>query len=374
MKKNVTIVDVAKHAGVCHATVSRAFSGNAHVKTETRERIFRAVSEMGFVANPLAKGLVGGKTNTIGILWWLGGPHQGALVADDIAIYAQKKHQYVSYVTDHLMDPEVVLKSLKDFAQRKVEGVVIQYDPDLNRPDITACLEEFDAVVLAVDHSQTALETPFDMIHRDLSTGISEAADYLIATGRRRPAVLIPALSMNAKAVPFLSRFAARGIKVSRRAVITFPLPTTNRFAEFFYQALQRNFPGPFPFDCLLCGTDEGAAMAMRFLREKGHSVPDEVAVVGFNDSEFAGCLTPPLASIARHDEALAKQAFDMLFRRLREPEIPRQRENMQMSFVWRESAGGIGGSSSREHRGRPPAPKNAGIRRCVDRQQRVTW
>jgi len=80
--------------------------------------------------------------------------------------------------------------------------------------------------------------------------------------------------------------------------------------------------------------------MAMRFLREKGLRIPEDVAVVGFNGSEFAGCLVPPLASIDRHDDELARLAHDMLFRRLADPALPEQRETVRMTFIRRESAG----------------------------------
>jgi DNA-binding LacI/PurR family transcriptional regulator len=68
--------------------------------------------------------------------------------------------------------------------------------------------------------------------------------------------------------------------------------------------------------------------------------VPQDVAVIGFNDNEIDDCMDPPLASVERNDDQVADVIDEILFTRLIHPELPPQRRYVSMRFVWRESAG----------------------------------
>ncbi len=82
------------------------------------------------------------------------------------------------------------------------------------------------------------------------------------------------------------------------------------------------------------------ALALISWLQSNGIRVPDDVAVVGFSNTEMAECLDPPLASVERNDGQLADVIEQVLFARLETPALPPQRREVAMQFIWRESAG----------------------------------
>ena len=107
-------------------------------------------------------------------------------------------------------------------------------------------------------------------------------------------------------------------------------------------QGLRRAFPvgRPLPVDAIFCFNDVGAMFVLRELQDRGIAVPDDVAVVGFNDIEPARTCRPALASGDRKGHRLAATVDDLVHRRLEDPDLPPQQHTVHMEFVPRESAG----------------------------------
>jgi DNA-binding LacI/PurR family transcriptional regulator len=108
-----------------------------------------------------------------------------------------------------------------------------------------------------------------------------------------------------------------------------------------YRRALDERFSERFPFDAVLCASDEGAAAMIKWLRRRGLNVPGDVAVRGFNGAEWGESMSPPLASVDRRDEAVGTEIDRMVFARLKNPDLPPQRRTIPMRMIWRESAGG---------------------------------
>jgi LacI family transcriptional regulator len=92
--------------------------------------------------------------------------------------------------------------------------------------------------------------------------------------------------------------------------------------------------------DALLCSCDEAAITAISWLTARGIHVPDDVAVVGFNNSSIDEHQAVPLASVDRREDEMIDAALQMLYSRLKEPALPVRRVELPMQFVWRRSAG----------------------------------
>lgn len=335
-----TLTDISRKTGLSVATVSNTLNGRPGYSHTTRQLVLRTAQELGYVANPLARGLLGKGTKTVGLLWSLAGPHLSQGMARDIALRMQKRG-YLTHLTDSLSDAEIVRPQLADFRQRGVDAVIIQQAvPGLLTEEICRLLKGFKAAV-AVGSSAPALE--MDWIHHDMLVGWVEAAEHLARIGRRRPAVLVSARKSESKVEAFLGRCRQRGMEVSDQSVIDFDYGgNLRRLTVACRAALEEKFPDGFPFDVLMCSTDEVAAAAMAWLRGRGLRVPEDVAVIGCNDALFAESMIPPLASIERRDEQVAEAIEEMIFSRLAEPDLPARRRDIAMRFVWRESAGAV--------------------------------
>ena len=166
------------------------------------------------------------------------------------------------------------------------------------------------------------------------------------ATGRRRIAVILPSDDFSkSKAKRFFDLARDHGLTAGDDCGVFFDSSDPYRYADRFRQALQERFAGMVGFDSVWCGTDEGAAKTIQWLRGKALCVPEDVAVVGFNDSEFAECFDPAIASVSRADGQVAEQAESLLYSRLQQPDLAPRRVVVDMRFVRRRSAGDDEGS-----------------------------
>lgn len=332
-----TLMDISRKTGLSVATVSNTLNGRTGYSQATRRLVEQTARELGYTANPLARGLLGKGTKAVGLLWSLGGPHSAEGMARDIALRMQHRG-YVTHLTDSLSDPDVVGRQLTDFRRRGVDAVVIQYECGAATEEICTQLKGFRAAV-AVGPVE-----PFeglDWIHHDMPHGFCQAVDHLADTGRSHPAILVHVEVSSHKIKTFLGQCRHRGMEVSDGSVIDFRASGQLRqYAADCRKMLEEQFATDFPFDSLICMCDELAAAALGWLRGKGLRVPEDVAVVGCNNAVLAESIRPALASIERNDEKVAAAIEEMIFSRLDNPELPARRQAVAAEFVWRQSAG----------------------------------
>jgi DNA-binding LacI/PurR family transcriptional regulator len=332
-----TLLDISRKTGLSVATVSNTLNGRPGYSKATQLLVQRTAKELGYTANPLALGLLGKSTRTIGLLWSLGGPHSAEGMARDIALRMQHRG-YVTHLTDSLSDPDVVGRQLADYRRRGVDAVVIQYESGVVTEEICRQLKGFSAAV-AVGPVEPFDE--IDWIHHDMPNGYRQAVNHLADSKRTRPALLVHAAVADHKIKAFLEQCRELGMDVSDRSIINFPANGIHKqFASLCRQSLDERFSREFPFDSLICQCDELAAAAIAWLRERGVRVPEDVAVIGCNNAMLAESLWPPLASIERHDEKVADEIEKLVFSRLDDSDLPARRRNVQSQFIWRESAG----------------------------------
>lgn len=340
-----TIEDIARVAKVSRSAVSVAlgpptYRSGTRISAATRSRIEEVARKIGYQANMMAKGLAGGRTNTLGILWSLNGPHLSESMAESISLNAHL-HGYVTQLVNHLSDPAITLKSLSDFKRRGVDAVVMQdNEAVLETPQITQALGQFTAAVVV---GSTAWKTPINLIHHDRLPACRQVAEHFAAQGRRCPAILANTGPNDAKIQAFLECAVQHSMKVTDDSLVQVPLKQDLSSAENYWRALEGCFEKgrPFKFDALFCLNDEGAVAAINWLARRGLRVPEDVAVVGFNDNQINGYLNPPLASVDRRDDQVAAAIDELVFSQLSQSDPSPQRRYIPMRFAWRESAGG---------------------------------
>lgn len=327
----VTIKDIAKRLRVSNVTVSKALRSKPPISLKMQEKVKRVALEMGYRPNILGRALQGGKTHSVGILWSLCGPHLSMEVTRDLTLRAQK-HEYISYVVDSLSDPGVIKRTLEDFTRRRVDALIVQ----CNWPEeILNHLKSFPAVVVVGKFPQTI---PMDYVHSDRTPGIRQMARHFIDAGRRRPLVLYYGRETNFfKMQAFLSEFREQGIDVGPDAAPDLSLSQPKDISGFLEERFSDN---PAAFDCVFAMTDNIAAAAMKWFKQRGIKVPDDVAISGFNDDELCVFFDPPLASVHRNHKQLTEEIDRMIFSRLAQPDLPPRSATIPMTFVPRESAG----------------------------------
>lgn len=342
-QQNSMVFEVARAAGVSQTTVSRAFSGKASVAKATHDRIMHAAQELGYQPNPLAAGLRGGQTQTIGLVWDFANPWaDDAVIVRDVFAHVQS-HQYTAYQTQYSMDSQVLCQRLDDLLMRRVDAMVVWCLPDqLRDAEIVKRLLSVPTIVVTREPVESY---PGDLVIHDRNHAIEQVVDHLVTTGRKRLAMAlnIEQESNPSKYKTFVDRCKQHGIVEHEHMLISVRRPPTpGAIGDLYRNALNQvvSYQGLLPFDALFCFNDIGAGYMMRELRQRGVRVPEDVAVIGFNNTPLSQVMEPPLATGDRKHQDVATAINRMLLKRLADPDAPAQRQFVHMSFIWRDSAG----------------------------------
>ncbi|MCC6579724.1 MAG: LacI family DNA-binding transcriptional regulator [Phycisphaeraceae bacterium] len=351
-----TMKDIAELARVSRATASLVLNGRGDdlgVRSDTQQRIRDAARQLRYKPNTMAAGLRGGKTKSIGLLWSLGGPHDGEGMARRIARQFSE-HAYVTYLADHMGLWRATIQALEDFARRGVDGIVIQAGGNLFDNDaVRRLLAGFPAVVVSCSSVSELYGCMVDHVIHDRGQAFRDAAEHFFRTGRRKPALLTGSIIANQPKVDaYVARLEELGVPASAIRLLEAPPSTPGvldaYWADDITHGLNEMFPGRPDFDALQCTNDETAIAAIAWLSRRGLCVPEDVAVCGFNDSEFARFVQPPLATVVRQDAETARLIDQFMFHRLENPEQPLQAGRVEMRFQWRASAGGTASAVAR--------------------------
>ncbi len=349
---SLTQSQLAQTLNVSQVAVSLAFrEGHNRLSGDTRQRILSAAKELGYRPNRLASGLRGGRTSSIGIIWAFADPWAGdAVIALDLLNRLQH-HGLAVYQSQHSASKAVMLRQLDDLIARRADALIIQAIPSqLRDPDILERLESFDTVIAVC--RENIRDFPHDLLIHDRNRAISEVVDHLVAAGRKRIAMAtsIAQESNPPKFKAFVDRLHHHGLADHDHLLINLDTPSDpSLHGQLHADAMQKLFPAdqPMPVDAIFCFNDTGALYVMRELFDRGLRVPEDVAVVGFNNIEPGRVWNPPLATGDRMAGEVSAGLDQMLKARLDDPDLEPQRKTVHMRFVRRESAGNV---PSRSH------------------------
>lgn len=329
----VTIREVAREAGVSIATVSRVFNDSGPVNEDTRQRIIDAARRLRYIPNGAARSLITSKTQTLGVLL----PDlYGEFFSEVIRgiDHTARQHLFHLLLSSSHNDRDEIQAALRAM-QGRVDGLIIMY-PDLDAAALRDNLSDGLPVVLLNCHIDG---DPFDAIVIDNYGGAYAMTRHLIEHGHRHVA-LITGGRENYDAAE-----RVRGYRAALRdggVAWSEELETEGAFTEVSgYEATRRildRTPRP---TAIFASNDSMAIGALSALREAGLRVPDDVAVVGFDDIPIAGYVSPRLSSMHVPISELGARAMERLIEAIREepPHAPR-REEIATTLVVRDSCG----------------------------------
>jgi LacI family transcriptional regulator len=305
----VTIADVARQAGVSKTTVSRVLNGKDDVDDATAVRVRRIIAETGYVPSARAVGLARGRTRIVGMLvpsliWpWVGEVLQG--VADTLE---QDGYGLLLYTCDRGDD------SLRRFAEQvssnSFDGLLV-IEPE-GTLDYIAELHNKGLPVVLIDDREHRPEFP--SVATTNREGGAAAARHLLHSGRRRPLVISGPLRFGCtgeRLGGFLDTFRAAGLELSPDRVVE------GDFTQVYGRlAVKRFLAAGESLDAVFAHNDISAAGALQALRAAGLRVPDDVAVVGFDDVPLASQTDPALTTIRQPMRQMGETAARLLLSR----------------------------------------------------------
>lgn len=336
----VTLNDISQKTGLSVATVSHVLNNRKGYKPATREKVLEAAKELSYEVNPLARGLQGKSTRTVGVLWSLGRPNAEGVMRE-IALRVWRRG-YVTYTADSLSDPDLLSDALADYIRRGVDAVILQADGYLLKNErILRQLKRFRAVVATVDEPIIdEIPAPIDLVVRDTHQVIRDIVDHFVASGRQAPCFIGSLTSNQDKVLPFLSRLRHHNLPTESALLdIEEPSRPLNHF-DYYYDALKKAFSGKPTFDAIITAADDGTGAVLVWLKERGLRVPEDVAISALGNSDLLRATTPPIAGVERNHTATADAIDRLLFERLEKQDSPSRCETIPLVPIWRESAG----------------------------------
>jgi DNA-binding LacI/PurR family transcriptional regulator len=357
-----TIVDISRETGLARTTVAEVLRGKAGYSQASRDRVAAAARRLGYRPNYLSKALHGGKSMSMGAIW----PMRGVTGDVDVAMALLEEAQgkgYAVYHAEHSNDLEKRRRLVREYADRRVDALLLWSDSG-SLLELSEDLSKLPAVVALND--QPINDFRCDVLILDRTAAITEVVDHLAASGRNRPAIVLDSTPSQQHKIEWFRGCCRRwGMRADERSLVNlrahrrprpprggeiFDKPTLDpeMMADYFH-AYEKHFCDGVDIDALLCGTDQGAMAAIRFLTGRGLRVPQDVAVIGWNNVPAAPLWTPPLASIDRSQDATIKALRDLLLGRLESPEGGPRQQTVHMKFVWRESAGKPAGDATND-------------------------
>jgi LacI family transcriptional regulator len=346
----VTLYDVARHAGVSIATVSRVLHGQGPVRDNTRDRVRSAIDELGYVPDGAAQSLARNRKDVIGLV---AVEHMG-LKPDQYDIESMSLLFYDAVIRGvELRIREKnwallinFLREEEDMARQesvqsrllalsgKVDGLLI--GEGILAPQTLAKLaRRLPLVVVAGDTAQRGV----DVVSADNWSGAHALVEHLVVDhGRRRlfhiggPATAPDATERRLAMAAVIEANPGTALTGSFTGLFSV---MSGREGTLAMLAAGGELP-----DALVCANDQMAIGALRTLAERGIRVPDDIAVVGFDDIFPASLCDPPLTTVHQPIRKLAEVACDRLAERINDPTLRPKQELLPTELVLRSSCG----------------------------------
>lgn len=303
----VTIHDVAREAGVTIGTVSKALNGRGKLSKETRERVQAVAQRLGFRPNDLAQSLMRGRTFVVGLITtdsygrfsiplMLG-------IEDTLG-----PAQILMFLCDARDDPAREQQHIESLLAKRVDGIIVtgrRIDP---RPPINT---EHTGIPVLYAYTQVAEPGALCLLPDDEQGGYL-ATEHLLHLGRRHIAHITGPLhfeSVQLRARGMRMALAEYGVPYIEQQVLSGPWQE-----RWGYEAVNFLLERETPFDAVFCGSDQLARGVADALRERGVKVPDDVALIGFDNWEVMAAATrPPLTTVDMNLQALGQLAGEQL-------------------------------------------------------------
>ncbi|MBN9606833.1 MAG: LacI family DNA-binding transcriptional regulator [Actinomycetales bacterium] len=328
--------DVARLAGVSIKTVSNVVNDYPHISVGTRERVLAAIAELGYVPNSTARSLRSGRSGVIGLAVPELSLAYFAQLADEV-IRAARAQNMVVLVEQTGGERERELEVLRGPRLQLTDGLL--FSPlGLGNGDAEVARVPYPLVLLG----ERIFDPGIDHVTMQNVEAAEAAVEHLLGLGRRRIVALGAHQgevigSAGLRLTGYRNALASAGIGVDEALVVEEGLWHRRNGAD----AMRRLLATGVQFDAVFALNDELALGALRVIQESGLRVPDDVAVIGFDDVDEGNYSIPSLSTVDPGRQEIAETAVDLLLTRIEGRAGPeKQQLRTGYRIVPRESTG----------------------------------
>lgn len=313
----VSLEDVAHHAGVSTATVSRVLNGSTSVKAASRGAVERACEELGYVINRAARTLASRRSMTIGAVV----PTLATeTFSRPLAAFQQRIHQsgYTLLLANSEFDPDTELKEVNKLIEYGIDALMLVGNS--HHPRLRERISQ-----LGIPCIQTfSVDPNYPSVGYDNEQAAAEITSHLLGLGHKQFAVIVGTPPSNDRVSDRITgtreALAATGLTLAEENLVNSAFTMNDA-----RQAMFRLLDGPTPPTAVICGNDLLAFGAMRAAAERYLRIPNDISITGFNDYEYAEHLEHPLTTMRVELDQIGLHAADYLLATLNDQPAPHQ-------------------------------------------------
>lgn len=324
---------IAEQAGVSVATVSRALNRPEMVRPATREKILALVKDLGYKPNPLAQGLVTGRTGQIALVVpTLNNSFFGQLVEGCQKFLIPQGYNLVIFSSQEYTEKELTI--LRNLDQRRLDGLILSgsgFFPD----DYQPILEQIRIPAVLIEHLPDIPH--LSSVYIDDYAGTTMAVQYLVNRGHRQLGVIagnshMLTTSRRLKAVKTVLKEA--NLPLAGRQIVYGDYSSLESGAA----CLETLLKSPHPPTAVFAFNDILAIGALKAALETGLKIPGDLAIMGFDDIPMAAYCNPSLSTVHSPSLELGQQAARLLLEQLNQEKAPVKKVLLPVELVLRGS------------------------------------
>ncbi|MDN5341133.1 LacI family transcriptional regulator [Oceanotoga sp. DSM 15011] len=335
-KKYITIKDVAKEMGVSINTVSRALNNKPDINEDTKNKILKKAKEMGYVRNSYASLLKSKYSKIIGVIIPDSSNPFFSEVFNSIEKSARKKdYQLIVMNSEGLYENES--KAVEVFIERRVDGILL-FPMQKKYEDIKGLISNKFPIVCV---GRNIIGWDMDEIYNNDLEGGYLATKHLIDQGFKNIIMISDELFNSA------SKHRIEGFKKAlnendlnyKNNIIICEKIHEGKHVEAGYKTILKLLKENKKFDGVFCYNDLIAFGVLKALKENNIKVPYEIGVIGFDDIKFSSLITPSLSTIRVNKEKLGEEAFNMLYKKIKNPKQKLLKQKLEIELLIRDSS-----------------------------------
>ena len=336
-QRRPTVKDVAKRAGVSWMTVSNVVNGKEGVRPETRKKVQTAINELGYRKSLAGRQLRAGRTQILAVaLPELLTPYFATLAHEIIGV--AEELEYTVLIAETTSSPERERHVARGFNTQFADGIILRPD-SLDGAEVADSHGPMPLVLLG----ERAEGSHLDHVMIDNAGSGWDATKHIWSLGRRSPLFLGAHENWQfgpgwVRSTGFRSALDDAGLPCGPDRLVRVSQYTRAAGAHTVHGLLQAGVE----FDSLVCATDLIAIGAMQALRRSSLSVPEDVAVLGWDGTREGEFANPSLTSVAVDIPRVAREAVEMVVRRIENPDAPPADVEVTQTLIVRESTTGV--------------------------------
>ena len=329
-----TLKDVAKAAKVSQATVSRVLNDNPSVDVVLRDRVNQAVHALAYHPNRAARRLRAQSSNVIGlIISDIQNPYFISIIRGiEDSAYAQNLSIILCNSDEDIKKQAMYLNVMQ---AEQVAGII--FVPTLGtKGSALEPLIHSGVALTALDRNLDDIAV--DTVKVDNVRGAYDAVKHMLDLGYRRIGIVIASIEITTgreRYEGYVKALDDAGIPLDTKLV-----KNGDSRSESGYRMTKELINAEHPPEAIFTGNNMVTLGALKAFRETGKRIPEDIALIGFDDMPWSGDLCPPLTAVSQPTYELGQEAVSLLRRRIAQPDAPVRTVILQTHLIERESCG----------------------------------